>query len=52
MVDLIKKFMYKFGICTINQKKSIDEYNTRSENWLVKNNDERVVVCEPLPIGK
>ena len=34
------------------RKDNDEEYIIRSENWLVKNNDERVVDYEPLPNGE
>ena len=37
---------------TQSEKGFDEDYNIRSENWLVKNNDERVVVYEPLPNGE
>ena len=50
MVDLIKWSMNSLYEQSI--RKDIDEeYILRSENWLVKNNDGRVVDYEPLPNG-
>ena len=51
MVDLIKLYMSLLYGQSI--RKDIDEeYIIRSENWLVKNNDERVVDYGALPNGE
>ena len=50
MVDLIKLTMnslYGQSIGNIDE-----EYIKRSENWLIKNNDERGVDYEDLPTGE
>ena len=47
MVDVIKLYLNSLYGKTI--RRNIDkEYIIRSENWLMKNNDDRVVVNEPL----
>ena len=51
MVDLTKITMNSLYGQSI-QKDIEEEYIIRSENWLVKNNDERVVDYEPQPTGE
>ena len=48
MLEYIKK-INELIVWTIKKKHIKEEYIVKSESWLIKNNDERVVHYETLP---